>query len=328
MTTQRLHTRLLPALAVAAGLSGAEVHGEDARITCTGTVTSINGAGLPGTPFSSTSPGDRVTITFDAEIARQLPFGEYLYTVNTPSSSITVGQATDGLGFSTLNRLNIRNDFGQLGDLFAINAQLGSDPSTSFLVQLVDVTAAALASQDVRDLYGTSLTLSSFIPFASINGPSGTVQFDVEAVTVDAAPGTTLGAPYCQASPNSTGAAGTTRAYGLQAPGENDLSVTATGLPTQTFGYFLVSATQAFAPGAGGSDGNLCLGGAIGRFVGQGQIMQSDFGGEISLPVDLTQLPSPTGSVAVQAGETWNFQLWHRDGASSNFTQGCSVTFL
>ena len=37
------------------------------------------------------------------------------------------------------------------------------------------------------------------------------------------------------------------------------------------------------------------------------------------------------GAVAVVAGETWNFQGWHRDAvggsATSNFTQGVSVTF-
>ena len=318
---------ILRLLATVASLSASAATAEDARVTCTGTVTSIAGAGLPGTPFAASAPGDRVAITFDAEIARQLPFGEYLYTVNTPSCSITIGAAADDLEFSVLNRLNIRNDFGQLGDLFAINAQLRSDPATSFLVQLVDVTALALQSQDVRDLYGTSLTLSNFIPFAAINGPNGVIQFDLDAVSIDAAPGSLLGTAYCAATPNSTGAAGTTTAYGLQAPGENDLSLTASGLPTQTFGYFLVSPSQAFTPGAGGSTGNLCLGSAIGRFVAQGQITQSDFGGEISLPVDLTQLPGPTGSRAVQAGQTWNFQLWHRDGPSSNFTRACSVTF-
>ena len=33
------------------------------------------------------------------------------------------------------------------------------------------------------------------------------------------------------------------------------------------------------------------------------------------------------GKVAAQAGETWNFQVWFRDGQTSNFTNGVSVQF-
>ena len=49
------------------------------------------------------------------------------------------------------------------------------------------------------------------------------------------------------------------------------------------------------------------------------------------IPVDLNNLPRPNGTVAVQAGETWNFQCWYRDknpGTTSNFTDGVSVLFL
>ena len=48
-----------------------------------------------------------------------------------------------------------------------------------------------------------------------------------------------------------------------------------------------------------------------------------------SLAIDLAQLPSPTGTVAAAAGETWNFQAWHRDAhpaATSNFTLPVSIT--
>ena len=51
----------------------------------------------------------------------------------------------------------------------------------------------------------------------------------------------------------------------------------------------------------------------------------------MSLSIDLTNIPSPLGSVSVTPGSTWNFQAWHRDstplGASSNFTDAVSVTF-
>ena len=81
----------------------------------------------------------------------------------------------------------------------------------------------------------------------------------------------------------------------------------------------------------GGSMGNLCLAGSIGRYVGPGQIQQADATGNISLALDLTQVPQPTGFVSVGIGDTWNFQAWYRDAvggsATSNFTDGLSVTF-
>ena len=45
------------------------------------------------------------------------------------------------------------------------------------------------------------------------------------------------------------------------------------------------------------------------------------------MPVDLNGIPSGSGFVAVQPGETWNFQCWYRDGATSNFTDAVSITF-
>jgi len=46
--------------------------------------------------------------------------------------------------------------------------------------------------------------------------------------------------------------------------------------------------------------------------------------------VDLTAMPQPNGTVVVQAGQTWNYQCWHRDAnptTTSNFTYGYSVLF-
>lgn len=37
---------------------------------------------------------------------------------------------------------------------------------------------------------------------------------------------------------------------------------------------------------------------------------------------------TPTGSVSVLAGETWNWQAWFRDvGGTSNFSDGVSIQF-
>ena len=109
------------------------------------------------------------------------------------------------------------------------------------------------------------------------------------------------------------------------------MTATASNLPQNAFGFFVTSLAQGLVMNPGGSSGNLCLGGAIGRYVGPGQIMNSGSAGEISLGIDLTMIPSPTGFVVAAPGDNWNYQLWFRDsnamGSTSNFTEGYSVTF-
>ncbi|MEM9381581.1 MAG: hypothetical protein AAGB93_16620 [Planctomycetota bacterium] len=142
-----------------------------------------------------------------------------------------------------------------------------------------------------------------------------------------------LGAPYCgPAVPNSTGLPGRIVARGSAIASVNDITLEAIDLPPASFGFFLTSQMQNFIMNPGGSAGNLCLGGAIGRYVGPGQVLNSGATGMISLALDLTQTPTPTGLVPVQSGQTWNFQAWHRDSvgstATSNFTNAVSVLFF
>ena len=111
---------------------------------------------------------------------------------------------------------------------------------------------------------------------------------------------------------------------------DNNLTMTATNLPPNQFGYFLVSASQGLIVGPGGAMGNLCLGSPIGRF--SNNVINSGPFGTIALGINLTSLPAPpTFNHTVQAGETWNFQGWYRDVVigmpTSNFTDGISVLF-
>ncbi len=143
--------------------------------------------------------------------------------------------------------------------------------------------------------------------------------------------GGTVGTNYCTAAQNSTGAAAAMSATGSAVAASNDLTLAGSSLPQNSFGFFLTSTVQGFVANPGGSQGNLCLAGSIGRYVGPGQIKNSGATGQISLLVDLTQHPTPNGGVVVTAGQTWNFQAWYRDvvggSATSNFTDGLSVTF-
>ncbi|MDA8988775.1 hypothetical protein N9185_00150 [bacterium] len=144
----------------------------------------------------------------------------------------------------------------------------------------------------------------------------------------DIGPGTS----YCDpAATNSTGVPAELSVSGSSLLAMNDVTLVAQSLPLNSFGFFVVSQMRGFVPNAGGSAGNLCLSGMIGRYVGPGQIQNSGSSGSMSLAIDVTQVPQPTGFVSIASGETWNFQAWFRDsspgGATSNFTQGVEVTF-
>ena len=125
--------------------------------------------------------------------------------------------------------------------------------------------------------------------------------------------------------------------YGLTGPGSYyvpppiDVTLGAVDLPNGSFGFFQTSRQRGDVFPVAGSMGRLCLSGPIGRYVGPGQIRFSGMEGRFDLAIDLGAVPTPTGLVAVQAGDTWNFQAWFRDAiggaATSNFTNGLEVVF-
>ena len=139
------------------------------------------------------------------------------------------------------------------------------------------------------------------------------------------------GTNYCTAAVNSTGVAASISSSGSTSVATNDFVLMGSSLPISSFAFFITSQTQGFVMMPGGSSGNLCVAGSVGRYVGPGQVQQSNASGEISLAIDLASTPQPMGFVSVQAGETWNFQAWYRDAAggvpTSNFTDGLEVDF-
>jgi len=142
----------------------------------------------------------------------------------------------------------------------------------------------------------------------------------------------TIGTPYCGPGvPNSTGLSSDLRAEGNTNIVLNDVTLIASDIPINSFGFFIVSTTQGITMNPGGSQGNLCISGAIGRYVGPGQIQSSGQAGEFSLALDLTMIPQPTGFVSAMSGDVFNFQGWHRDAvagtATSNFTNAVEILF-
>ena len=138
-----------------------------------------------------------------------------------------------------------------------------------------------------------------------------------------------IGANYCgPANFNSTGRSAVISAFGYTKASYSLVTLTASQLPHDVFGYFLNSDVQGFQPFPPGSQGNLCLGGGIGRHAQQ--IANTGAVGELVLDLDLSALPRPNGTHSVVAGETWNFQCWFRDanpGKTSNFTDGIEIVF-
>ena len=169
----------------------------------------------------------------------------------------------------------------------------------------------------------------TFDPAPPMNAVAGSRVFSAGSYIGDGMGG--LGTNYCMANPNSTGNTGSISATGSSSVAANNVTLMGSDLPLNATAFFLTSMMQGFTPNPGGSEGNLCLGGEIGRYVGPGQVLNTGGSGMASLAIDLTQTPTPTGLVSVQAGETWNFQCWHRDSnmgtATSNFTDGLEIMF-
>lgn len=157
-----------------------------------------------------------------------------------------------------------------------------------------------------------------------------TLEFYRPAIAAPVGPtGPVLGENYCVLTPNSTGSAAIITGFGTKQVSANNVVLLASSLPPNSFGFFIVGNNQVQIPNPGGSDGTLCVAGDTGRFLGQ--LGSSGPFGELVLTVDNTALPqSAGGPIAIQAGETWNFQAWYRDAnptISSNFTNGYTITF-
>jgi hypothetical protein len=142
-------------------------------------------------------------------------------------------------------------------------------------------------------------------------------------------PGGPIGTNYCgPAVPNSSGFPALMGATGSESAFANDVTLNASMLPTNQFGYFLTSQTSGFIANPGGSQGNLCLGGKMGRY--SAFLKNSGSAGSFQLTLDLTKMPPPVQS-SVLPGDTWHFVAWFRDKNptnTSNFTDGLAILFL
>jgi hypothetical protein len=129
-----------------------------------------------------------------------------------------------------------------------------------------------------------------------------------------------LGATYCTAAPNSTGAPAAISASGSASIAANDLVLRAEPVPNQP-AIFFYGPQQASVPFG---NGTLCIAGQIGRLD-----VVNATGNVMTFLLDNTSPPS--AATQITAGSTWNFQAWFRDpvagGAFFDLSDGLSVTF-
>ena len=122
----------------------------------------------------------------------------------------------------------------------------------------------------------------------------------------------TVGTEYCIPVANSTGEPAHMFGTGSASLAANDLVLNVTDLPANSFGYFARGTATLNTLMAGGGMGTLCIGGTVSRGVG-GAIVNSGASGSVSLPANLTALPSSTGPVSATVGQTIWLQYWYRD---------------
>lgn len=307
----------------------------DIQVTGVGQVVSIDPSPLSGT-FAGVSVGDSFEMVVEVfDTPAVLGFGARTYPVDAAAGGLTVGPASVSYRSSSEPLTIVNSSF--TGDQLAIGVDLDAPGDLLGVMLLTDTTGLALPTEDLSQLVGTTFTqpptslVAGVSPGNGANAPTIVVQLSEIRISGGGTPGGGGTGPYCTAIPNSTGSPGTLTATGSFTAADNDVTLTATSLPANTFGIFVTSRIQGFVFAPGGSVGNLCLGGAIGRYNAPGQILSSGAGGSFSMALDLTRTPTPNAFVAVAAGETWNFQAWHRDFVSgvstSNFTNGYQIDF-
>ena len=295
----------------------------DVRIEVTGIVNSAAGT-LPA-PFDSAAAGDPFELV--VEVIDKPDMVSPTYWENP--TDLLVGFVRVGSGQASTNTLgsgtvNLQNE---AIDAITIGSPIDAGVGVAVAVGTIDVTGTLLSGPDLNALVGQTLAPPPFGTGVLLStSPPG--QLDLTLTEIRFLVGTQprFGTNYCDAELNSASREAAMAGLGSAVVASNDARLSAYNLPTNAFGFFLGSRASGFAAMPGGSQGNLCLGGSIGRFVGPGQIQNSGASGRIDLQLDLTSLPTPNGLVAAAPGEDWYFTAWYRDAVggspTSNFADG------
>ena len=130
---------------------------------------------------------------------------------------------------------------------------------------------------------------------------------------------------YCTSTANSTGVPAALFVGGSLSVQQNDLTLSVTRCPTQSFGLFFYGEGAVRFPLG---DGFLCVSPFAPGLFRLNPVHSIDANGEANMAVDLQTLP---GAGAIHAGSTWHFQFWFRDGTpggtGSNLSSAVRVNF-
>ncbi len=136
---------------------------------------------------------------------------------------------------------------------------------------------------------------------------------------------------FCDGVANSTGSSARMVLTGSSSVQANNLQLGVRHLPPNQIGYFVVSRD----PGTGliplGSQGNLCIGGNIGRHNRAWEVLFSGSTGTALMNVNLTDIPQPTGPISILPIESLYWQFWYRDmnpNSTSNFSDAYRIGFI
>ena len=353
--------RLLYGLAAAIATGGVTLAQQPSIYVDIGSVS--GGAGTPATTFGAAASVGGFWNDLDLDfVAGPVLVSPPLNDISSSPTAVTL--TWDGLGTDPLplffdelcttgDDQALMDDCGYIGGssqfrfdglpggTYTVLTYAMAPDSAAFLTN-VNVPGSLDPAQDVGgDFclgYALGITHSQHTVTVGVGQPlvidvSVPASFDsLNGIQIFPGTGPSFGTSYCgPAVTNSSGAPAVISVTGTPLVSLNDFNLVCSSMPSNSFGFFLVSQSQGFVANPGGSQGNLCLGGAIGRYVGPGQILNSGSAGTITLPADLTMIPSPTGFIAAAPGDVFNFTTWFRDSsmgvATSNFAQGVEVTF-
>lgn len=198
------------------------------------------------------------------------------------------------------------------GTIYAVE-----DEAPDRLLRLVDLNADGLfdGPGEVTTIYDEMTAATN------IGSPTGIVLIEGDLP---------IGQSECgPAATNSSGFSATVQAFGSTSVTTNDVLLRTQGMSLGSWALFIVSEDANFVMNPGGSQGNLCIGGEIGRYVFD--LKNTGVTGSVELRIDTTFIPQPQGAEAVAPGDTWRFQVWFRDAnpmLTSNFTDAVAIDFV
>ncbi len=217
--------------------------------------------------------------------------------------------------------LNLNSQFG--ADGLRVSARNNGTGAWSTLVTHTSSGGLAWRTRLIRgtdiEAAGVSTAMSVQLRFEAFDtGTDSAMEAGIDAFSVGVISCGGPGTNYC-----STGSNGALiSASGSASVGANNLVLSGSGLPANVNGLFFYGDGQANTPLG---NGTLCISGASGIFRLQ-PVQNSGALGVMTLPVDLVNPPDPAGQVTV--GSTWNYQLWFRDGGTSDLTDGLQIVFV